>query len=213
MISKQDQKLLGQLLAPSWLSAMLAIVAGLVITLGVLLAFSFNTSAIQRQLVSWQQSQPAKPERPLTTPDQTVHTNKRPTPKDSWPLLVVWAGVGLLVYALTAAIIHSASDAEALRESMGYVNARPGEQLRTAFGHLFLRGIALAILVALVYLFFKQVIPYSITAAHAGAVELPSASGGFYALLAFLIIVVSIQLQTVFLRLATGRVRVFSGNI
>ena len=60
-------------------------------------------------------------------------------------------------------------------------------------------------------LFFKEVIPYSITAAHAGAVELPGATGGLYTLLAFLIIVVSIQLQTIFLRLATGRVRLRVG--
>jgi hypothetical protein len=46
MISKEDQKLFGQLLTPSWLSAMVAIIVGLVITLGVLLAFSFNSSAI-----------------------------------------------------------------------------------------------------------------------------------------------------------------------
>jgi hypothetical protein len=96
---------------------------------------------------------------------------------------------------------------------MGYMNARPGDQLRVAAGHLILRGLALAILVILVYLFFKEVMPYSITAAHAGAVELPGASGGLYALLAFLIIFVTVQLQTIFLRLATGRVRVFSGNI
>lgn len=210
MLSKEDKKLFGQLLTPSWLSAMLGIVLGLTITLGVLLAFSFNTSAIQRQLVSWQQSQPAKPIRPLTQPGQIVTVNEKPTIKDSWPLLVVWAGVGLIVYAITAGVIHSLSDAEALRESMGYVNARPDKQLRTAVGHLVLRGLALALLVILVYLFFKEVIPYSITAAHAAAVELPGITGGLYALLAFLIIVFSVHLQAVFARLATGRVRVFT---
>lgn len=213
MISQADKKLFGELLAPSWLSAMLAITVGLVITLGVLLAFSFNTSAIQRQLVSWQQSQPQKPQKVLTQPGQIVTTDEKPSLKDSWPLLVVWAGVGLVVYAITAAALHSLSDAEALRESMGYMNAHPDQQLRVAAGHLILRGLALVVLVVLVYLFFKEVIPYSITAAHAAAVELPSLTGGLYALLAFLIIFFSIQFQTIFLRLATGRVRVFSGNL
>jgi hypothetical protein len=210
MLSKEDKNLFGQLLAPSWLSAMVAIIVGLIITLGVLIAFSVNNSSIQRQLVGWQQSQPEKPQKALTTPDQIVRSDDKPKLQDSWPLLVVWAGVGLLVYAITAWVIHSLGNAESLRESMGYVNARPREQLRAAAGHLILRGLALAILVILVYLFFHEVIPYSITAAHAGTVELPSTTGGLYALLSFLIIVVSIQMQTIFLRLSTGRVRVFS---
>lgn len=212
LLDKQDRKLFGLLLKPSWLSGLIAIVAGLAVSLGVILAFSFNTSAVSQQLTRWQQDQPVKV-KPLTQPGQFVASEGRPQLKDTWPLLIFWAAIGLVVYVVTAALVHSASDAERLRESLGYVNANPRKQLETTAGHLFLRLVAFAILITLALVFYKQIVPYAITAAHASAVDIQSGTGALYMFLSFAIVAVSLHLETIFLRLSFGRPRLFAGSL
>lgn len=206
-LDKEDSKLLGLLLSPSWLSGLIAVVCGLTITIGVITAFSFNNSSIQQQLISRQQNEPKKP---LTKPGEIAPNQDKTGLRHSWPLLIIWAGIGLVVYILVAWIVHSLSDAEALRESLGYVNAKPLVTLEIAFGHFILRFVAAVGLVIMVKIFIDQVIPYSITAAHASVIEAVSPYAFLYALLSFAIVVVSLHLQTIFLRLALGRPRVFS---
>lgn len=208
-LDQQDKKLFGLLISPSWISGLIAVVLGLVFSIGVILAFSVNTSSVQQQLISWQQDQP---ERPLTQPGTYVGADEHPQLKDSWPLLIVWAGVGLIVYMITAAVVHSLSEAEAVRQSLGYVHANPSKTLEITVGHIILRAVAAAALVAMFIIFYKHVIPYSITAAHASASDIQSVTGVLYAVLAFAMVALSVQLQTIFLRLSLGRVRVFSGN-
>jgi hypothetical protein len=207
---KDDRQLFNLLLTPSWLSGLIAIGCGLILTIGVITAFNVNNSAVQQQLTKWQQDQPAKP---LTTPDQTVTSEGRPKLKDSWPLLVVWSGIGLAVYILMASVVHSLSEAEALRESLGYVNANPKTALEITAGHVALRIVAFAGLIVLARIFYKEIIPYAITAAHASAVDIISITGILYAVLSCAIVIVSIHLLTIFLRLSLGRTRTFSGNI
>jgi hypothetical protein len=193
LLDKQDRKLFGLLLKPSWLSGLIAVVAGLAVSLGVILAFSFNTSAVSQQLARWQQDQPAKP---LTQPGQIVTAEGRPQLKDTWPLLIFWAAIGLVVYGITASVVHSASDAEKLRESLGYVNANPRKQLQATAGHLFLKLVAFVIFVVFALVFYKEIVPYAITAAHASAVDIQSGTGVLYMFLSFAIVAVSLHLFT-----------------
>lgn len=206
MISKQDQKLIGNLLAPSELSATVAILAGLIVTIGVIIAFETHSSAIQQQLVAWQ---PPSTPRALTQPGQVVTENDRPTLAGSWPLLIVWSLVGLAVYALTMAVVHSIGSAKDLTESMDYVNAKPELQLEVAVEHFLLRLVSVVVFVALAIIFIKRVLPYSITAAHAATANLYRPESWLYALLSFMIIVAALHAQTIFLRLSLGRARVF----
>lgn len=206
--STEDRRLLGVLLKPSWLSALVAIVAGLVVSVGVITAFELHNSTVQQQLVAWQQT---KPQPALTTPDQTLPENDRPTVAGSWPLLVVWSLIGLAVYVIATAVVRSLAQAEALRESLDDVHARPRQLVATTVEHVLLRVVALIILVILFRVFLKQLLPYSITAAHASAADFWSATGILYACLSFAMIVVSLHIQTIFLRLSLGRARIFSG--
>lgn len=206
-LDDEDSKLLSLLLSPSWLSGLIAVLCGLVMTLGTITAFSFSNSYIQQQLIVRQQEEPVKP---LTKPGEPVPNSNESGLQNSWPLLIIWAGVGLIVYMITAAFVHSLSDAEALRESLGYVNAKPLATLEIAFGHAILRVVAAIGLIILLKVFYDQVIPYAITASRASALEPTTLIGVLYAFLSFAIIVVAIHLQTMFLRLALGRPRIFS---
>lgn len=206
-LDNEDKQILGRLLTPSWLSGLIAIGAATIICLGTIIVFNFNNSAVQQQLTSWQQNQPTKP---LTKPGEIVTADGKPHLKDSWPLLIVWGGIGLGVYVLMAALVHSLSEAEVLRESLGYVNARPLATLEIAAGHLFLRFTAFIALVLLAIIFYKEAFPYAITAAHAAAVDILSLTGILYAFLSFAMITLGLHLITIFLRLSLGRARAFA---
>lgn len=206
-LSAEDNRLLKLLLTPSWLSCLVAVIAGLTVSVGVIVAFEAHNSLLQQQLVAWEQT---LPQPTLTTPGQTVTQDNTPTAKNSWTLLLLWSLVGLLVYGLVATTVHSISRAEGLRESLKYVHANPRTLLASTAQHLLLRLIATITLIGFIAAFFKQVIPYGITAARASAADVISLDGVLYALLSFALIAVSIHLMTILLRLALGRARVFS---
>lgn len=208
-ITAKDRKIIGILLSPSWLSGLVAVIAGLVISVGVIIAFNANNSSITQQLTSWQQSQPADAIKPFVRDPEA----NKPTLKNSWPLLIVWSIIGLAVYTIAATIIHSISKAEEVRESLGYVNANRDKIIKLEAEQILLRVLAAITLGILISLFIKTVVPYSITAAHASASDLISLTGALYALLSFAIVVVSLHLQTIFLRMSLGRIRLFSDVI
>jgi hypothetical protein len=207
-ISAEDSRLLKLLLTPSWLSGLVVVMAGLTISVGVIVAFEAHNSVLQQQLVSWEQT---LPQPALTTPGQAVpQNNNRPTAQNSWTLLLLWSLVGLLVYGLVATMVHSIARAEGLRESLKYVHANPRTMLASTAQHLLLRSIAAVTLAGFAVAFLEKVVPYGITAAYASAADVMSLDGGLYALLSFALIAVSLHLMTILLRLALGRVRVFS---
>ena len=206
----ENRRLILRLLSPSWLSGLLVILTALCLTAGAIASFSLENSALKQQLTEWQQAQPQKP---LTTPEQTLPENDKPRLQDTWPLLIVWAGVGLLVYFVAINVIQALGQAERLRQTMGYVNARPDQMIHAAIEHLVLRLVALIATLALAGLLLKRTLPYAITAAHASAVDLLSPNGATYALLAFGIIVLNLHVIVIFSRLTAGRVRVFSTEI
>jgi len=208
-LSEADRRAIGLLLTPSWLSAVAAIAAGLIVSVGVVVAFEFNTSGLQQQLIAWQQNQP---QAVLTQPGETLPENDRPTLQGSWPLLLLWSLVGLGVYLIVAALMHQFSRAAELRESLGYVNARPDSTLATTGEHLLLRAIASAVLVVFAAFFLKQLIPYCITASHASAADFWTVDGLLYVFLSFALIALGLHILTILGRLALGRARVFPGN-
>jgi hypothetical protein len=116
---------------------------------------------------------------------------------------------GLVVYMIAAALVRSISEAEELRESLDYVNAKPRSALTTVAGHVVMRIVAVVLLIVFVVAFLHSITPYSITASHAAAADIWSLDGGLYALLAFALIAVSVHVGTILLRLSLGRARVF----
>lgn len=206
-LSDEDRKAFELLVKPSWLSGLIAVIVGLVISIGVIVAFEAHNSTLQQQLMGWQQT---RPQPTLTTPGQTVVENDHPTLKGSWSLLLVWSLVGLLVYGLVATIVHSIGQAEGLRESLHYVNARPHTMLTSTAEHVLLRVIAAITLVVFAMAFWRQVIPYSIQASDASAADVISFYGLLYAVLSFALIALSLHAQTILLRLTMGRARLFS---
>lgn len=205
-LSREDRTLINQILTPSWLSGLIAVIAGLAICIGVGVAFHYNNTSVQQQIISWQQS---KPQRALTTPDQELEENDQPTLAGSWPLILLWSAVGLVVYAIAAYIVHSIQSAKQLKDSLGYTHTDRTTVIKSTIEHFLIRFIALLLFVGGCSLFVNRVIPYSITAARSAAVDLFSASGTVSFILSFASVTISLHILTVLLRLALARPRVF----
>ncbi|HWB39348.1 MAG TPA: hypothetical protein VG604_03870 [Candidatus Saccharimonadales bacterium] len=205
MIYQDDKLHFKALLTPSFLSGTVAVMVGLLVTVGVILSFEFHNSVIQQQLESWE----AKNQPTLTTPDQTLAENDHPGLKGTWPLLIIWCGIGLAVYAVTMAVVHFLTGAKQLTEEMTYVHVDRGRQLKDTAEHLVVRLVSLGVLAALTIILFKHVLPYSITDANASADDFLSFYGVVYAFLSWSSVTFTIYLQTVFLRLSLGKARVF----
>lgn len=208
-LNEYDRRLLSVVIKPSWLSNLVAITIGLGVSVGTLIAFSINNSAIHRQLVSWQQSQPVEA---IYTANKTFEATE-PSLVNSWSLFLVWAVIGIGVYLIAASIVRSLGRAEEMRESLEYVHARPGTLLKSTAERIGVRLVSAIMLAVLIKLFFSMVIPYSILVAHASTVDPVSFAGAAYALLSFSIVAFTLHLQVILLRLTLGRTRVFSSTM
>ncbi len=205
-----NERLFDALLTPSWLSGLIAIAAGLVVTIGVVLAFSFNTSQIQQQLGNLQNT---SKQSVLTLPGQTPPGTTANSLQNTWPLLAFWGVVGLVVYFIVETIAKAISNAAALREELYYVHAKRDTLIKMTVEYLVIRLIIVAFWLIFIDLFLKRIIPYSITASHAAASDPKSLSAFLYILLSFVMIAGSLHLHAIFLRLIARRPRVFSATI
>lgn len=206
IFTRENSRAVGMLLEPSWLSGLVAVVGGLIVTVGVLLVFAFNSTVVQQQVLSWEHSHS---QTELTATGQVVPPNVKPTLASTWPLLIVWGAVGLLVYFIMMTIVHAISEAKFLKDSLEYVNARPNMIIEKVLEHTALRLIAAVILILLIRLFVRDALPYSITAAHVAS-DTHSLRGILYEVLSFASVTFMLQLLTVFLRLSFGKARIFS---
>lgn len=199
---------------PSWLSAIAAIIGGLLVSVGVIVAFSFHSGSIQQQLLAWEITNP-KYEKPLTTPEQndTLEEIGRPTLQDSWTLIIVWSLVGLLTYGIAASIIKSVNDFLELKKTFDYANTDPQLILRNMIRRILWRILASIVLAISLLLFIQRVIPYGITVSRASASDLLSFTGIIYALLSFAMIAACLHGMTILLRYAVGKVRLFDRNL
>jgi hypothetical protein len=201
-----ENKLFDKLLTPSWLSGLLATVAGLVVVVGVCLAFSSTGGALQQQLIDWQN---VRQQSTLTVPGQTVEAPKNSL-QTSWPLLAFWAVIGLIVYFIVEEVITIAKSTSELKEELNYVHARRQDLIRATVQRLLVRIMALVLWLIFIDIFFKRIIPYSITAAQAGNADLTSWAGLYYEALAFVMVAFSFHVHTIFLRIVARKPRVFA---
>jgi len=204
---KSKTQILDKLLTPSWLSGLIAVAGGLIVTFGVIIAFNVNSSQAHQQLIGWEDtSTPA-----LALPGQDLgDASGNNSLQSTWPLLGFWAVVGLIVYFAAESAMRSLQNAEELREELSYVHVRRDLLIKVTLESLLLRLVAAVVLVFSVEAFFKRIIPYSITAAQAASSDPISPGAVLYTLLSFCMVVLSLHLLTVFLRLTAGRARLFS---
>jgi len=207
---KLNKKRLIRIFTPSWISSLIAVLAGLIVTLGVIIAFNFNSSQIQQQLISYENTNTKQPA--LTLPGQAPPPEETSSLQNTWPLIAFWAVVGLIVYFVAESIYNVINNAEEFTKELNYVHAKRDLIIRTA-----IENIVLRIVIAILWLFFidlslKKILPNSINTAQQAATNPHLIQSILYGAASFIMIVVSAHLNIVFLRLVMRRTRIFSGS-
>src|SRR5471030_626202 len=122
----EDRRFLKNVLSPSWLSGLLVVLAGLVVTGGAIITFSLSHSTFKQNLISWEQSQTHTSAVISGQSSATIN----PTIANSWPLIFVWGVVGLFTYAVAASIIRFILETIAFKKQLDYVHADAHSMLK-----------------------------------------------------------------------------------
>ena len=93
---------------------------------------------------------------------------------------------------------------------MGFVNAKPTAIMAETVAHAILRVFAGLLAIVFAAAILKQIVPYSITAAHAAASDILTLNGVLYSVLSFSLVFFSLHLETILMRLSMGRLRLGS---
>ena len=209
MTSKESPKLIRILVEPSWLSILIGITAGILLTAAILISYDFKSANLDNHLIHLQIIGKSAS---LTLPGQALPNSLNNNLENTWPLIIFWAILGLVIYFIVETFFKTASEVKEYGDELNYVHARRGIIIRNTFEYLFLRIIAAVAWLFFINFFFKRLVPYAISAAYTSAPILKSLTGLGYALEAVLLIVVSLHIHTVFLRLVLRRPRLFSKN-
>jgi hypothetical protein len=204
-ITTEDKHYLRAVLTPSWLSGLAVILAGLIITGGAILTFSLNNSAFKQDLLGWEQSHTSTG---LSVTGQSL-TPVSPTLSNSWPLIIVWALVGVATYVIAASITRFIIETIQFRRQLDYVHANPRTMVENIIEHLAMRLVAVGLLAILVIVFIYRTLPYVIGAGQASAAYAWNLSGARYAATSFILTVLCTYAASILLRLSVGKTRVF----
>jgi len=194
-------------LAPSWLSGLVIVLAALIVSGGAIITFSLNHSAFKQDLIGWEQGHSNS----LSITGQSTQAVS-PTLANSWPLILVWAGVGLITYTVAASIVRFVLETIEFRRQLDYVHADRVSMLEVTVEHLATRVVASLMLLMTVLLFVYHLFPDAISAGRTSAADKLSIGGLKYAAFAFIITAICTYFATVFLRLSIGKARVFTSS-
>ena len=201
-----DSRLFGLLLLPSWFSAAVAIVVGLLVGIGTVLLTRYQSSTFRFELLNTHVSQP--------TAYQSVTGNILSNNfVSNLPLLIFWTLVGLVVYLFTSNILAAVRSTAELKNELEYVHVNRHDLLVTAAEHLLVRLVVLVAWILFIIFFFNHVVPYCVAAALAGSGQQGSLLSGGYVLLSSVIMALAVHLHTIFFRLLLLRPRAFSGAV
>jgi hypothetical protein len=196
-----------KLLTPSWLSGLVAIMAGLAMSVGVIVAFHVANNSFRQQLTALSQTQ--QHQQTLTQPGELPPAQNNSL-QANVPVLVLFAFAGVAIYSIATGLVNSVRSLAQIRREINYVNARPKSLLKEFSEQAGLRLGALLVWALFTTVFVRRIIPYAITSAHASAVTVLSVSGIKDAFFAFIVVTLSMHLHAIFLRLVSRRVRVFA---
>ena len=201
-----DRKLFDYLLWPSWLSASICLLAGLVVGLGTVLFTHFQTSSFRLQLLNAQVSAPTR----YQTLTSHILSNSFIS---NLPLLLFWTLVGLIVYLFVANIFAGIRNTADLKDELNYVNADRHELIMNALKHLLIRLLVLVVWIIYIFIFFNHIVPYCVAAALAGSGQLGGLQDGLYILISIVLMALAVHVHVILLRLLLLRPRVFSSAV
>lgn len=200
-------ELLGVFLSPSWLSGLIAVLAGVLVVIGTVVLTHVSGTLQQGLLglhLAYQQSSGA----------QTVsNTFAQNTTLNNVLLFVLWGAVGLAVYSIVQNVVQELSSADELMHELEYARTNRRDILRAVALRAVIRLGALIAWWLLVRFMIFKLIPYDIASARLSALHLTSASDWTRSILGGTVCMLGVQGLAILLRLLVLRPRLFGNEI
>jgi hypothetical protein len=199
-----------ELITPSWLSVIVALVVAIGLIVWVILSFELKKTGYTSILthpggIGASAHQPV-----LTLPGQNPPNSNTTSLQNTWPLIAFWGMIGLVAYFVVDLIISTLASFNHFNQELSYVHAKRDKLLRNAVELLIVRLADVAIWLFFIDDFFKKLIPKSINLSHHSLHAVNMVQSIEDVSLAFAIIFVAMHLHAIFLRIAFRRPRLFS---
>jgi hypothetical protein len=204
-----ERKRFYELFTPSWLSLLICIVSALTLCAWVVLTLILKNGGYSQLIlhpngIHTQQSV-------LTLPGQTVAESGNSL-QNTWPLIVFWGFIGLIVYFVVDLLISLVNDVKRFNRQLDYVHAKRDAMIKTTIETLGVRLVAVILWLFFLDYFSKRIIPHCINLSHHSI----HAGNIFHAvgdiIVALVIIAVCMHINTIFLRIAVRKSRVFGSD-
>ncbi len=199
-----DRRLFVLLLIPSWLSGIIAVIAGVGVAVGTIVLAHYRGSSVQVDFLRYRSGGTVSD---FETVSSGLQANKLIA---NLPLLMFWGLVGLVVYLFAINIIEVVKNTAQLTEELGYAHVNRRRLVWDAAKRLLVRLLVIALWVPYILFFFHRLLPYCISNMTLASAKLPSFPGLMHTLLVVVIMVLAIHAHTVLLRLLFLRPRLFS---
>lgn len=196
-----------KIVTPSWVVNIVGVSVGILVTAGIIVQSYYRSSNLSYQVSDVQQRAVIDQQGGLYA-NITLDSGQAGSLLDNIPLLLTWAGVGLLVYFLAITVAKLFGEVVTMREELDYVHASRGSLIREAILHMIVRIVAIVGWVLFIQLSIEILVPYAIAAASAAAIGLSFAAVG-YVLVAMAMLYLDVLGHAIFLRLIFLRVRLF----
>lgn len=194
------------LLTPSWLVSVLATTVAIVATAGVIVASRYQGSQLRQIFFEVQSSDPSASAGGIYR-DITANVSDNQF-LGALPLLLFWAGIGLIVYFVAIAIAKAFGEIVEISNEFDYVHVSRRDLIRQELLKLGIRVSAVIGWLIFIKLTIAVFMPYALAAANIASQSL-SFESVLYVLLSVAVIYVVISIHAVFLRLIALKPRLF----
>ncbi|HEX7632840.1 MAG TPA: hypothetical protein VF401_00785, partial [Candidatus Saccharimonadales bacterium] len=203
----QEDKALGRLMRPSWLSGLLVVVVSLVIVVGAVVAMQFRSSDFH-YLYQLQNQKPQAVANNYQTLNNGVTSNALIS---DIPLILLWGGIGLIVYWCTMSLIRAYRSVGELEMELNYVHANRQELIHQTVWTVLVRIVVLLSWFLYLQATVHLLIPYAVAIGYAASGANGVILGAAYMAWGVGLLSVVLHIHVVLLRLLFLRPRLF-GN-
>ncbi|MDB5175623.1 MAG: hypothetical protein JWM81_481 [Candidatus Saccharibacteria bacterium] len=205
-MKNQDRNLerIGQTILPSWLELTVAAIITVIMGAGAYLSKVINSNTDFQGGVSLLGSSTS------SSIQRVTDSLAQNTLISNLPLLFFWASVGFVVYSSAIHVSAIFSNAEDLREQMGYVHSSRQALVNDAIMRLVIRTVAVVAWAFYIKLFIVIIIPYTLAAFQVSFNAILLSDKILYSLLAAAVMIFGLHIHVMLLRIITLRSKLLS---
>ena len=207
---RSDARLLGHFLLPSWLSALVSIVVGVII-IGGTIALTHFGSVVQQSLLGLHSAYRHSSVGAST--DTVAGRFTHNAALGNVLFFLSWGLVGLVVYSVAQGFVNELKNARDLSRELKYAQGNRQAIVKNVGVRAAIRVVALIILLLAIRLAVYRLVPYAVATAHTGALHLASVLDWLHSLAAGMVCLVGMHVLAVLMRLVFLRPRLLSGEI